>query len=60
MEVWALIGIEMTCILAACAFFIFLYFINKLLRTRRTSQEILPFLGLAIIFIFHGQGWCCS
>ena len=49
-----MLALEATCLLAAFALGLFLYFINNLLRIRKNFRELLPFLGLTIIFLFFG------
>jgi hypothetical protein len=52
MKFWEIFNFTTTILLSACAFFIFIYFLNKLLKTRKKSKELLPFLGITIVFIF--------
>lgn len=51
-EFWQMLGLATTFILVTCAFFLFLLFFNKLLRVRKTTREVLPFIGLNILAIF--------
>lgn len=48
-----MLGLATTFIFSTCAFFLFLYFLNKLSRIKRTTAEILPFVGLAVVFLFQ-------
>ncbi len=54
---WELLGFWLTCIFSTCSFFLFLYFMKKLLGVRKTTREILPFLGLAIVFLSISIGF---
>ncbi|MFX0132918.1 MAG: hypothetical protein ACFFDN_04660 [Candidatus Hodarchaeota archaeon] len=56
-EFWRIIGFGLTHVFSTCAFFLFLYFINKSLKVRKVKREILPFIGLAIIFLFISIGF---
>ena len=51
MDIWQILGIETTYVFISSAFFLFLYFIQKLIRVRRFSKEFLPLLGLAFYFL---------
>ncbi|MFX1449482.1 MAG: hypothetical protein ACFFCM_01485 [Promethearchaeota archaeon] len=51
-EFWALFGFGTTYIAATCGFFLFLFFLNKLLKIRKTTKEVLPFLGMVFLFLF--------
>jgi hypothetical protein len=49
---WEMAGLGTAYLLVACAFFVFLQFFGKFLRTRKTTRELLPFLGLTILALF--------
>jgi len=50
-EPWEMAGLTITAISATCMFFIFLYFVNRLLKVRRTTRELLPFFGIAAQYL---------
>ncbi len=54
---WELLGFALTCIFSTCSTFLFLYFLKKLFGVRKTTREILPFLGLAIVFLSFSIGF---
>ena len=51
MDFWETLGFGVTHIFSACAFFLFLIFLNKFFRIRKRSREHLPFLGLTLLFL---------
>ena len=44
-------GLSITAIAATCMFILCLYFLNRLLKVRATTRELLPFLGIAIQYL---------
>jgi len=48
---WQMLGLGLTYIVASTCFFLFLLFIDRFLRVRKTTKELLPFLGLAALFL---------
>ncbi len=50
-EPWEMIGLSITAISATCMFYIFLYFVNRLLKVRTTTRELLPFFGIAAQYL---------
>ncbi len=52
MDLWETINFATTIVFSSCAFFIFIHMLNKLLQSRHKSKDLLPFLGLANIFLF--------
>jgi len=50
-EPWEMAGLTITAISATCMFFIFLYFVNRLLKVRTTTRELLPFFGIAAQYL---------
>lgn len=55
-DVFLIFGLGLTHIFSTCSFFLFLYFFRKSLNRIKT-QEILPFVGLSIIFLFISIGF---
>ncbi len=53
-EVWEMITIESELLYGVCGFILAFYFLNKLLRVRKTTRELLPFIGLTIGFLSWG------
>jgi len=48
-----MLGLGLTYVYATCCFFLFLYFLRKLLRVRSFIRELLPFLGLTSAFLCY-------
>ncbi|NVM02495.1 MAG: hypothetical protein HWN67_09185 [Candidatus Helarchaeota archaeon] len=53
-DVWKLFGLGFTFILSNYLFIIFFYFIKKIYGSKKSIKEILPFLGIAFLFLFGG------
>lgn len=51
---WEMIGLCTTYTFATSAFILFLYFLNKILHIRGSQREVLPFLGIAFVFLLAG------
>ena len=49
---WQMLGLGLDYVLATISFFIFLFFIKRITKTRKTINEILPFLGIALEALF--------
>lgn len=48
---WEMTALSITAIAATCMFYIFLYFVNRLLKIRTTTRELLPFFGIAAQYL---------
>lgn len=51
---WEIVGIQLTAIFATCTLFLSGYFMKKIFPLGKSSKEILPFIGLAVVFICFG------
>lgn len=60
MEFWEIFAFGVTCILSGCAFFLFLIFLNKLIQAKKMSRELLPLLGLTILFLMASIGYMAA
>ncbi len=62
MDVWDIIAHDSGMILAFSTFLIFIYFLNKLRNVRKTTREILPFVGIVLLVLaatisFSVESW---
>ncbi len=53
-------GLEATIVLACGGFGFFIFFLFKILRIKKTTRELLPFIGLALMFLAMGIGYFIS
>ncbi len=54
LDVWKLFGLGFTFILSNYLIIVFFYFIKKIYGSKKSIKEILPFLGIAFLFLFGG------
>ncbi len=51
---------QLELILSICGFLLCFYFLKKFMKVRKTSRELLPFLGVALAFLAWGVSYLLS